>query len=397
LIPRLTVLVRRGLLIGYFPFLSGGAAGTLVVDLLLDECLYTMPSAEGHAVVGFPPPSASASAPPGAAPGGRDCLAPKCQHSAARSAARELLKQVLRLHLGDGGDGDDGGGEGGAAHASDGGRLLAHVVKRMEALHGSCPAPGSWGENPTHDPGLRNLTGLCGLTNQGSTCYLNSTLQQLYMIPMLRRGLLSVTVPRPLLPAAVDPNTVPQQQPPHEPNSDAMVVAAAAAVARGETEETEGGRALLRSLQRVLHFLDGGMQRFVDPKQLVAACARRLRLAHPVLLQNDAQEFVDQLLGTLEAQLKGTPEENLLRQCFGGVLSHQCFAHRGGGGGGGRRSPAAGEVRSFCLRLQPPPGSEAASSKADKARLVRQVSAGWASAASLAACEEATLCCSHRR
>jgi len=59
-----------------------------------------------------------------------------------------------------------------------------------------------------------------------------------------------------------------------------------------------------------------------------------------------AQEFVDQLLGKLEAQLKGTPQENLLRWCFGGVLCHQCFAQpphgEGSGSGGGNNGGSGG-------------------------------------------------------
>jgi hypothetical protein len=263
--------------------LSTGDRGTVIVELLLDELLYTMPEAttdgsgSHHATATIPAQRLVS--------GGRHCLTPKCFGQLARTAARNLLKEVLRLHLGDSAA-EGGGGSGGSGESmGDNGRLLGHVVRRLSALHAACPEAESWNENPSHDPGPRNITGFCGLTNQGSTCYLNSTLQQLYMIPSLRRGLMSVAVPRP-------------PDPPDPAAADASPSASAAAVARTgdgdagasvETESQGGPSALLWNLQRVLHLLDGGTQRFVDPRELVVACARELRLAHPVLFQNDAQ------------------------------------------------------------------------------------------------------------
>lgn len=39
--------------------------------------------------------------------------------------------------------------------------------------------------------GPRPFHGFCGLKNAGATCYMNSVLQQLYMVPSLRIGILS--------------------------------------------------------------------------------------------------------------------------------------------------------------------------------------------------------------
>jgi len=208
--------------------LTAGDSGTAVVELLLDELLYTMPdSTDGddshHANSTIIPAQRLVA-------GGRHCLAPKCFGAYARTAARSLLTEVLKLHLGNssdsteegGGDGGgDGGGGGSGRRMGDGGRLLGHVVRRLSALHGACPEAESWSENPSHDPGPRNITGFCGLTNQGSTCYLNSTLQQLYMIPSLRRGLMSVAVPRP-----------PDPPGPAEKTTEASPSGSAAVVAR---------------------------------------------------------------------------------------------------------------------------------------------------------------------
>lgn len=48
--------------------------------------------------------------------------------------------------------------------------------------------------------GPRPDRGFVGLKNAGATCYMNSVLQQLYMVPMIRTGLLAATG------AATDPN-----------------------------------------------------------------------------------------------------------------------------------------------------------------------------------------------
>lgn len=39
--------------------------------------------------------------------------------------------------------------------------------------------------------GARPSHGFCGLKNAGATCYMNSVLQQLYMVPSLRLGILT--------------------------------------------------------------------------------------------------------------------------------------------------------------------------------------------------------------
>lgn len=48
--------------------------------------------------------------------------------------------------------------------------------------------------------GPRPYKGFCGLKNAGATCYMNSVLQQLFMVNLIRNGILSASG------AANDPN-----------------------------------------------------------------------------------------------------------------------------------------------------------------------------------------------
>ena len=50
-------------------------------------------------------------------------------------------------------------------------------------------AAPAWGFNP--EKVIRSPVGYVGLRNLGATCYMNSLLQQFYMVPEFRMGLLA--------------------------------------------------------------------------------------------------------------------------------------------------------------------------------------------------------------
>lgn len=65
------------------------------------------------------------------------------------------------------------------------------VAERLSDMFFSDIEPvREWEYLPPDAP--RALHGFCGLKNAGATCYMNSVLQQLYMVPALRNGLVTV-------------------------------------------------------------------------------------------------------------------------------------------------------------------------------------------------------------
>ena len=109
---------------------------------------------------------------------------------------------------------------------------------------------------------------------------MNATLQQLFMVPSFRDGLLSAAPP-------------PSQRTP-----------------------------ILSELQRTFAHLRDGLRPVFDPKALVAVCSE-LPMTYEPFQQNDAAEFLMLLTSHIEDALKGTRHADLLRHCFGGQLVQQ--------------------------------------------------------------------------
>lgn len=67
-----------------------------------------------------------------------------------------------------------------------------HHVRKRHAFHFSpgCETLTEWEYLPPVGP--RPNKGFVGLKNAGATCYMNSVIQQLYMIPPIRNGILAI-------------------------------------------------------------------------------------------------------------------------------------------------------------------------------------------------------------
>ncbi|CCI44983.1 unnamed protein product [Albugo candida] len=203
-----------------------------------------------------------------------------------------------------------------------------------------------------------------GLKNQGCSCYMNSFLQQIFMQPALRKGLMEAQVPPPqihtLTKAMVEKcpdelvgsrialecgggrvfeatvvnydSTTGRHTVQYEDASQACFVLGEGrpgfengryAILPPELTGTEATLEVVRQLQRTFCYLRNSEMRFFNPKALVDAC-KCLNLEFSVYQQNDASEFCDKLLDRLETGLKTTPlGPKCLQEALDGKLISQ--------------------------------------------------------------------------
>eukprot|EP01133_Synstelium_polycarpum_P007566 gene7566-8852_t len=128
----------------------------------------------------------------------------------------------------------------------------------------------------------KSSVGYVGLKNLGATCYINSLMQQLFMIPAFRYSILQ------------------------------------AEEAGGESQPDS----LLLQLKIIFAHLQESEKKFHDPKDF---CMAYKYDGAPIntSVQMDVDEFFNMLFDRLEQALKGTPHEKVLSQFFAGASVNQ--------------------------------------------------------------------------
>eukprot|EP00698_Gefionella_okellyi_P025572 TRINITY_DN9417_c0_g1_i1.p1 TRINITY_DN9417_c0_g1~~TRINITY_DN9417_c0_g1_i1.p1 ORF type:complete len:2658 (-),score=590.22 TRINITY_DN9417_c0_g1_i1:2579-10552(-) len=216
------------------------ASGRALLDTLFNACLFDVPQAGSNLEPTVPP---------------------KCKSKMARSAAFDLLLELCK----------------------DCPENMLAVVRLMIPQQREGDARTTWNYQPNQFD--KSLTGYVGLKNQGATCYMNSLMQQLYMVPTFRKGLLDA------------PDTEPDK-----------------------------AESLLYQLQTMFGALQESQKRYYDTVPFCHSYKDYDQQPMDMRVQMDVDEFFNMLFDRLEKLLKPSPQQELLTQVFGGKVCHQTIS-----------------------------------------------------------------------
>ncbi len=143
----------------------------------------------------------------------------------------------------------------------------------------------------------RHYNGYCGLKNLGCICYMSATLQQLFMVPGFRDGVLSAS----------------------DGCSESF----------HESSSCSKASNLLWQLQSLFSHLLALEKSYYDPIGFCNALVDMDCEPIDVLEQQDADEFVLRLFQQIEARIMGTPSEHIIKDIFGGLMVNELIADGG--------------------------------------------------------------------
>jgi ubiquitin carboxyl-terminal hydrolase 9/24 len=307
-------------------FIASTKFGSQLVDIVLSEFLFPIPEADKD-------------------------KNPVCDTSESRKVAFELLIEYTFINK----------------------AAISRIITRLNSLMVAA-APNmkdEWNKLATRDVSKKSDVHFSGLKNQGCTCYMNSLLQQLYMIDTLRDAILST----PLIEShrttlwhltndeLVGKNVLfewhnglwregkvvkfNQETSSHEVLYKDDIDTCEFIIHEGRYNK-ETGRArivptdtaepittkesdaylVFEQLQRTFYFMKYSKKKYFDPRLLVDAC-KTLNLNFDVYQQNDAAEFYDQILDRIEIATKGKHTKQniwsslMLNNVFGATYEYQ--------------------------------------------------------------------------
>jgi ubiquitin C-terminal hydrolase len=229
---------------------------------LFQECLFRIPTADAVVRAEYDPRVAS----------------PKCLGATSRAGAFKLLARVCDSHPG---------------ALRNLGSALAGLLRDSSKLDGFRNSVAKL---------ARSEAGYVGLKNLGCICYMNATLQQLFMIPRFRFGVLSLFDKTSLFDSAgksIDAEWAPS--------------------AANEREKDD----MFYQLQRMFSFLSFSDRQDYIPRAWCNAFKDFSGSPTPTNVQQDATEFFTSFLDQVESRLKDTAQSDLIGSTCGGTVIYR--------------------------------------------------------------------------
>eukprot|EP01107_Rhizomastix_libera_P007501 TRINITY_DN2229_c1_g1_i4.p1 TRINITY_DN2229_c1_g1~~TRINITY_DN2229_c1_g1_i4.p1 ORF type:complete len:2745 (+),score=843.60 TRINITY_DN2229_c1_g1_i4:83-8236(+) len=225
------------------------AAENGLIDEILVNCLFSHPTMENHGAIEFP----------------------KCKHDVSRGKAYNVLSKLCRQS------------------PKNMAKVISLLTKKIEI------------DEHIHNGYQRSIPILrtapySGLRNLGATCYINSTLQQLYMVKEFREGVLNIRLPK------------------QTSEKDAPMSMSEYDIPPEESE--------IYQFMKLFASMQTSIRRSVSTRSFLSKLKFGSDGINPYV-QMDAEEFLSRLADKIENICKGTEQETLFSRVIGGQTCHQ--------------------------------------------------------------------------